>query len=220
MDITIGIVRYPSWKEPKPAFHLLARDQSGAVIGSAQYEVEGGSGRVPNDMATVRMLIAPESLGQALLWQHLLSLDLVSTVQIHDRPADELLPWLMVDARHARPSDRCDFLWLRPLDVPGLLAARRYSVPGRFGVEVRDPLGFADGRFELAGGPDAARCEPSAALADLTLDVSVLGSAYLGGYPLGMLAAAGLVAEGTPGAVAVADAMLRWPVAPWCSAWF
>jgi predicted acetyltransferase len=219
-DISMGILWYPSWKEPKPAFHVLARDGSGGVVGYAQYEVEEGPGRVADSIATVRMLVAAQPRGQALLWHHLLSLDLVTLVQIHNRPADELLPWLMVDARHAQPSNRCDFLWLRPLDVPGLLAARRYPVPGRFVVEVRDPLGLADGRFEVAGGPDAARCEPTGAPADLTLDVGVLGSAYLGGYPLGTLASAGLVEEGTPGAVAVADAMLRWPVAPWCSAWF
>jgi predicted acetyltransferase len=220
IDITMGILWYPSWKEPKPAFHVLARDQSGEVVGYAQYEVEDAPGRVPNGVAAVRLFLAADPQGQALLWQHLLSLDLVSTVQLHNRPVDELLPWLMVDARHARPADRCDFLWLRPLDVAGLLAARRYPVPGRFVVEVRDPLGLTGGRFELAGGPDAARCEPTGAPADLTLDVGVLGSAYLGGYSLGVLAAAGLVAEDTPGAVAVADAMLRWPVAPWCSTWF
>jgi predicted acetyltransferase len=219
-DIDFGILRYPSWKEPRPAFHVLARDPSGEVTGYVQYDVDDQPGRASNALVNVRMLHAvdPDALG--LLWHHLLGLDRVGTVRMEDRPADELLPWLLADPRDARPSDRCDFLWLRPLAVPGLLAARRYPVPGRLVLEVRDEGGPAAGRYELSGGPEAARCDPTGQPADLTLDVGVLGSAYLGGYPLGVLAAAGLVAESTPGAVGVADAMLRWPVAPWCSSWF
>jgi predicted acetyltransferase len=219
-DIDFGILWYPSWKEPKPAFHVLARDPSGAVTGCARYEYEDRPGRGPNGVVNVRLLLATEPAAHALLWHHLLGLDPVGCVRVEDRPADEVLPWLLVDPRHARASDRLDFLWLRPLDVPGLLAARRYPVAGRLVLEVRDEAGHGAGRFALEGGPDAARCDPTGEPADLALDVGVLGSAYLGGYPLGTLAAAGLVAERTPGAVAVADAMLRWPVAPWCSTWF
>jgi predicted acetyltransferase len=219
-DMDFGILRYPSWKEPPPAFHVLAREPSGTVIGCARYECEDRPGRESNGAVTVRLLQASGPAGYALLWDHLLGLDRMATVRIEDRPADELLPWLLVDPRHARASDRVDFLWLRPLDVPGLLAARRYPVAGRLVLEVRDEAGYGAGRFELTGGPEAARCEPTGSPADLTLDVGVLGSAYLGGYPLGTLAAAGLVAEHAPGAVVVADAMLRWPVTPWCSTWF
>jgi hypothetical protein len=39
-------------------------------------------------------------------------------------------------------------------------------------------------------------------------------------YRLRALAAAGLVDEHAPGAVARADALLAWPAAPWCATWF
>ena len=57
--------------------------------------------------------------------------------------------------------------------------------------------------------------EPGAA-ADVTLDVTELGAAYLGGTTLGELAGAGLVAEGRPGAVRQLSAALAWDPAPWC----
>jgi predicted acetyltransferase len=58
------------------------------------------------------------------------------------------------------------------------------------------------------------------ATADLTLDVGVLGSVYLGGYGVRTFAAAGLIDEHSPGAVQQADAMFRSAVTPWCSTWF
>jgi hypothetical protein len=52
------------------------------------------------------------------------------------------------------------------------------------------------------------------------LPVGVLGSVYLGGFSLALLAAASKVEERREGAVATADAMFRSPVAPWCATWF
>lgn len=220
-DVDFGIVRYPSWPEPKPAFYVVARDPAGSAIGVAQYRCEEKwEHRLPRGGATVQIFLTSEPAGESLLWHHLLSLDLVTRVRVEDRPADELVPWLLSDARHARPSDRSDFLWLRPLDVAGMLSARSYLVCGQLVIEVIDTTGLAGGRFALEGGPDGARCVPTNAPADLTLTVAALGSAYLGGYGVRTLAAAGLVDEHSTGAVSTADAMFRSPVTPWCSTWF
>ncbi|MDR0360502.1 MAG: sterol carrier protein domain-containing protein [bacterium] len=43
-----------------------------------------------------------------------------------------------------------------------------------------------------------------------------LATCYLGGNRLTVLAAAGRVTERRSGALARADAMFGWPVAPWC----
>jgi hypothetical protein len=50
--------------------------------------------------------------------------------------------------------------------------------------------------------------------------IGALGTIYLGGYNVRTLAAAGLIDEHEPGAVARADALFRSAVAPWCSSWF
>jgi hypothetical protein len=52
--------------------------------------------------------------------------------------------------------------------------------------------------------------------ADLVLDVTQLGAAYLGGTRLGALAEAGLVTELRPGAVRQLSTAMSWDPAPWC----
>jgi predicted acetyltransferase len=220
-DVTFGILAAPSWGEPKPAFYVVARDPDGSPVGFARYQIEEKwEYRRPRGRANVQALISAEPTGYALLWDHLLSLDLIASVRVEDRSADELLPWLLTDARHAQQSDRADFLWLRPLDVAAMLAARTYLLSGRLVIEVIDRAGLVGGRYALDGGPDGASCVPTGGGPDLTVEAAVLGSAYLGGHAVRTLAAAGLVEEHTKGAVAQADAMFRAPVTPWCSTWF
>lgn len=220
-DIDFGILRYPSWTEPKPAFSVVARDPAGSVTGVARYEYqEKWELRQPRGQVSVQLFLTSDPGAESLLWHHLLSLDLTASVRVGDRPVDELLPLLLTDARHAQASGRADFLWIRPLDVAGMLATRSYLVSGKVVLEVVDAAGLAGGRFALDGGSDGASCVRTTASADLTLDAATLGSAYLGGYGLRTLAAAGLVDEHSTSAVARADAMFRSPVTPWCSTWF
>lgn len=220
-DLDFGIVRPPSWSEPKPSFYAVARDPVGLATGVARYQVEGHwEHRQPQSEVTVRLFVSSDPSAECLLWYHLINLDLITRVCVKDRKVDELLPLLLVDARHAQPSDRADFLWIRPLDVAAMLSARTYLVSGQLVLEVVDAAGLAAGRFALDGGPHGASCVQTTASADLTMDPAVLGSAYLGGYGLRSLAAAGLIDEHSTGAVAKADAMFRSPVTPWCSTWF
>ncbi|MGH3722315.1 MAG: GNAT family N-acetyltransferase [Pseudonocardiaceae bacterium] len=220
-DIIFGIVPAPGCLEPKPGFYVIARNPAGSTTGVARYEyAEKWELRQPKGQVTVQLFLTADPAAESLLWQHLLNLDLTVSVRVEDRPADELLPLLLTDARHAQPSARADFLWLRPLDFAGMLSARSYLVSGQLVLEVVDAAGLAGGRFALDGGPDGAGCVRTTATADLTLDAAALGSAYLGGYGVRALAAAGLIDEHSTGAVARADAMFRSPVTPWCSTWF
>jgi predicted acetyltransferase len=220
-DLDHGIVRIPSWGDPKPAFHVVARDPAGEVVGAARYTVENKwTDRQPVGTVELQSMFTTGPQGDLLLWDHLLSLDLARTVQAGDRPVDEVLPWLLVDSRHARAGERFDALWARICDVPALLGARTYGVAGTLVLEVVDPIGFAAGRFALDGGPFGATCAPTTGSADLTIGVSALGSVLLGGYPVRTLAAAGLVDEHRPGAVARATRMFTGDRAPWCSTWF
>jgi predicted acetyltransferase len=107
--------------------------------------------------------------------------------------------------------------------VPAALARRRYSGPVDLVIEVRDEILPSNaGRWRLtttgdSGGSGlAASCVPATSAADLALDVTQLGAAYLGGTRLGALAGAGLVAELRPGAVRQLSAAMSWDPAPWC----
>jgi len=220
-DLDFGILHFPSWGEPKPAFTAVARDPDGEPVGVARYTfADKWTDRLPDGTVELRALITATPLGDALLWDHLIALDLASTVRAADRPADDVLPWLLTDARHATPSNRADFLWVRPLDVAALLTGRAYTVEEKLVLEVVDGAGFAGGRFALDTGADGVTCTTTTATADLSLGVSALGTVCLGGHRLHTLAAAGLVDEHTPDAVGRADRMFRADRAPWCSTWF
>ena len=154
------------------------------------------------------------------MWRFLAELDLVATVTAEGRPLDDLLPWLLADARVAKQTDHVDFVWVRPLDVAAALEARTYTATGRVVLEVTDPQGLANGRFALDASPDGSSCRSTDESAELTIPVRTLGTAYLGGIRLARLHRAGWLDEHVPGAVARADALLAGDVAPWCNTWF
>jgi predicted acetyltransferase len=175
----------------------------------------------PAALLTVEDLVAVTPQAYRRLWQYCCEVDLVTKVEAPDRSIDEMLPWLLADARVVRQTGRFDFVWLRMLDVGAALSTRRYPARGRIVIEVVDPLGLAGGRYTLDGGPDGATCRAApAATPDLTFGVDGLGSVYMGGWSVQTLASAGWVDEHRAGAVATADAMLHSSLTPWCSTWF
>ncbi len=128
----------------------------------------------------------------AALWQVLLGMDLFSTIESWQLPADDPLPFLLGDFRQVRTVASKDGLWLRPVNLPALLAGRRYAVDFEAVLEV------AGERVALSGGPDGAECKATERPAQLWLDRPELGSVYLGGYRLRMLHRAGLVRVDDP----------------------
>jgi predicted acetyltransferase len=143
----------------------------------------------------------------AALWQVLLGLDLFGSIQTYRMPPDDPLPHLLTDARQARTVTLADGIWVRPLEVPALLAARCYGVEVDTVLEVRDRM-FGDGRYLLQGGPDGASCARTDRAPDVTLTVDALGSSYLGGVRLAALARAGLAAAEDPAALVRLDRAL------------
>lgn len=170
----------------------------------------------PRGVVRVREVVAPDPAVARALWGVLLDLDLMARVETWLMPVDDPLLHLLVDPRAAEPR-LADNVWVRLLDVPRALEARRYAAPVDVVLEVADALLPANaGRWRLAGGPDGAAVVPTDAEPDLRLDVRSLGSAYLGGVGLTALAGAGLVTELRPGTLAAASTAFAWPVAPVC----
>jgi predicted acetyltransferase len=200
---------------------LLAEDASGPR-GYALYSgVDNWTEFLPENVLTVRELMAADHAASAALSADLLSRDLTSEFRIGRRPVDDPLLFQLADPRRTRPH-LSDALWVRIVDVPRALAGRRYAIPVDVVLQVRDEMLPANaGRWRLTttaeapGGGLAASCVPADSAADVALDVTELGAAYLGGTRLGALAGAGLV-EGQPGAVRQLSAALTWDPAPWC----
>jgi predicted acetyltransferase len=176
----------------------------------------------PEQTVTVQDLFATTAAGEAALWRFVLAMDWVQRVRTGLRAPDDVLPLLLPDPRAARTVTHADWLWIRPLDVPRMLAARSYPVAGSLVIQVRDKDGLAAGRFKLeADGPSGgtggpARCAATREEAELTLDVSELGALFLGDESAVRLAALGRLAEHREGAVERAESLFRTARRPWC----
>jgi predicted acetyltransferase len=218
-----GVDPYPDGDEEtrRKTPKVVWRDESGEVQAATSYSVEEHwEHNRPGGRLTTRPLVSATPRGSLELMRYLTEIDWVTDVTIHLRPVDEPAPLALVDGRTAYLSDRSDHLWVRLLDLPTALAARRYAAPGALVLEVSDPLGFAAGRFRLEGGPEGAECSPTDEEPDLALPVRALGAAYLGGQAWGRLAAAGWVDELRPGGLARADALFSTVRAPFCAITF
>ncbi|MEV5823826.1 GNAT family N-acetyltransferase [Micromonospora haikouensis] len=164
-------------------------------------------------VTVVDEVVAENATARLALWRLLLSLDLTRRLSYRG-PVDDPLLRLVNEPRRLEPRVS-DALWVRVVDVPAALAARRYAATVDVVVEVTDELLPENaGRWRLTGGPDGARCVPADAPADLACDVRALGELYLGGVRITTLADAGRVAELRPGALAAADPAFSWHRAP------
>jgi predicted acetyltransferase len=146
----------------------------------------------PQHSCWITDYVAVTRQAHVALWQVLLNFDLVGTIESYQIPIDDPLPHLLTNGRDMRTTALSDGVWVRPLDVPATLAARRYALEVEAVLAVRDPL-FGDRSYAVVTGPEGVECAPTDRRADLTLTVDALGSAYLGGERLTVLAAGGRV---------------------------
>lgn len=221
-DVELGLQAAPG-RPYTPHRAVVVRDGDGVVQGYARYRTKDDwANRLPNATVTVQDLHAADSQAYAALWDHLLGLDLVATVEAWGRPVDEPLPWLLTDPRRAAQVEVNDFVWSRLLDVPAALSARRY--PGRAGsvaFEVLDAQGWAAGTYRLDVGTDGVgTCVAADVAPEVSVDVAALSAAWLGDGHLPAAVLAGQVSEHAPGAVDRFAMMLRTPRAPWSCDWF
>jgi predicted acetyltransferase len=164
----------------------------------------------PNGEVQVRELVAGTPEATAALWHFLLNIDLTRKVSWWTGAADDPVLYLVNEPRQLAPT-WSDGLWVRILDLPAALGARRYACPVDVVLEVTDTrLESNAGRWRLTGGPATATCVATTGEADLALDIKELGASYLGGTSLGSLAAAGLVRELRPGALAATSPAFSW----------
>lgn len=203
--------------DDRPWFHLVHRDEAGDPDGYALYRFAKERWRdgIPDHRLDVQEIQGITPAVRFAIWRYLLDLDLVGTVRYTHAPVDDPVRWVLDDPRRLRTTSISDELWIRPLDVPALLAERRYERHGEVVLEVVDDL--AGGRFHLEVREDGVACEPSSEDPDVVLGPSELGSIFLGGVSLRDLHLAGRVDEQAGGAVDRTDALFRTRRAPFTS---
>jgi predicted acetyltransferase len=168
----------------------------------------------PGGEVRVNEVIATSTEAYTAIWRFLLTVDLTRTTEAWCISVDEPLFFLVNEPRRLN-ARIADGLWLRILDVPQALAARRYATDIDVVIEVTDHLIPTNaGRFRLIGSAESASCVSTADEPDLRCDVRALGAAYLGGTPLTALAVGGLVEEVRPGSLDPVSTAFGWHRAP------
>ncbi|MEU7869465.1 GNAT family N-acetyltransferase [Dactylosporangium sp. NPDC049140] len=197
---------------------VLYENADGVVEGFARFRIgPGWDDNGPKQEVNVIEVVAGTPAAYAEIYRFLLRIDLARTLVQGCTSADDPL-FHLVDEPRQLGAKAGDGLWLRIIDVPRALTARRYAAPLDVVFEVTDALvpGNA-GRWRLRAGAGGAlvTCTPADGEPDFTLGITELGAAYLGGTRLGALHLAGRIDERRPGAVAAASTAFGWPVAPY-----
>ncbi|WP_223256584.1 GNAT family N-acetyltransferase [Micromonospora endophytica] len=168
----------------------------------------------PKSVTTVDEVVASNPVAYRAIWRMLLSIDLTRQLSCQRVAPDEPLLRLVNEPRQLR-AQLVDALWVRVVNVPAALAARRYATDIDVVIEVTDDLLPENtGRWRLLGGPKTATCTPATGPADLACDVRCLGELFLGGASLTALADAGRVRELHPGTLTPATPAFTWHRAP------
>ena len=207
-----------AWREGSSEQYLAVyEDAGGRAQGVAQYRVKSAwTDNQADGTLTIQRLVGVTQQATAALWRYCLDVDLMTRVTARQRRVDDPVRYLLRDPRAALVK-LFDSLWLRLLDVPAALAGRRYLVPGKLTLEVRDAFcPWNQGRYRLETSGGAASCEPSEEEPDLVISAEDLAALYLGGTTATTLADAGRLEGRSRGAIERADTLFQSERTPWC----
>jgi predicted acetyltransferase len=199
-----------------PLFRAVWEDDDGPEA-YALYRIRGSWDEgVPGGKLQIREAAGTTPQATREIWRFLLGVDLVKQVEAFALPPDHPLFLSVTEPRRLK-SVAGDGLWVRLLDLETALAARAYGADGSVVFEVRDAFcDWNDGTWRLDVESGEASVTRTDGEPELHLDVSDLGSAYLGGFTFSSLQRARRVEELVEGAVERADSLFRTAAQPWC----
>src|SRR3954451_15317889 len=172
----LRVTRVPDTEKDNPSRYVVLEEE-GDVRGYAIFKSDMKFGRgVPASTLNVREAIGTTPQATAEIWRFLLDIDWQATITTSLLPPDHPLFLLLANPRRA-DYKLIDGLWVRLVDVGAALSGRAYAGSGSVVFEVRDAVcPWNEGRWRVSA-EGATRTDDDA---DIALDVSTLGSAYLG----------------------------------------
>lgn len=185
--------------------------RDGALAGYATFRATEKWG----ETVMIHEIVSDDSAVDRRLVQALVDIDLVKTLTYGWSHPRDPLPLSLVDPRAVTIKETEDGIWLRILHLPNALRQRGWDADGEVVLDVRDPMGFADGRWKLTvsnSTADVARlpaAEPVGPAAEpveapvVSMGVDVLALLYFGDRTVAECSDAGLVSGN---AQAIADA--------------
>jgi predicted acetyltransferase len=215
--------RSKNWWEARRLFDDPARrrggpknrallELDGKPAGYAIYHVKqdwaAGSSTGAVDIVEV---VTPTPEAARELWRWLFDFDWTSEFQANLLPRDHELFVLVAEPRRLKFMVN-DGVWVRLIDVGQALSARTYN-DGEIVLDVDDAfLPENAGRWRVT----SSGAERTDHAADLHLDITGLGSVYLGGFTFGELVRGSRARELRDGAADRADALFHTVIEPWC----
>jgi predicted acetyltransferase len=217
--------RNKAWWETRRLHDDPAR-RRGGPLSRALLELDGEPAgyalyRVAQDWAagsssgsvTITEVVTPTPQATRELWRWLLDFDWTSRFVAGLLPIDHELFLLLAEPRRMNFAVN-DGVWVRILDMQAALSARSYAGDGEIVLDVTDALLPENtGRWRVS----AASVERTEAVADIRLDVTAVGSVYLGGFTFAKLVRSFRAEELTDGAAERGDVLFATSVAPWCA---
>jgi predicted acetyltransferase len=181
---------------------------AGYAIYAVKQDWESGASAGAVDIIEV---VTPTPEAARELWRWLLDFDWTSQFRANLLPLDHELFMLLAEPRRMQFRIN-DGVWVRLIDVGQALSARTYN-DGVIVLDIDDALLPENaGRWRVTSS-GAERTDDAA---DLHLDITGVGSVYLGGFTFGELVRGSRAHEFTDGAADRADALFRTNIEPWC----
>jgi predicted acetyltransferase len=193
--------------------HRALLELDGEPAGYAIYYVKqdwmGGSTK---GVVTITEVVAPTPEAARELWRWLFDFDWTSEFSADLLPLDHELFMLLAEPRRMQFTVN-DGVWVRLIDVGAALSARSYN-DGEIVLEIEDAfLPENAGRWRIT----PAGAERTDDAADIRLDVTGVGTVYLGGFSFRDLVRGSRAQELTEHAATRADALFHTDREPWCA---
>lgn len=198
---------------------FVVAERDGEPVGYVIFRLVTPDGWEEGTTQIIELIAADDQVRRGL-WNFVTNVDLFRHVSWFNAPVDEPM---LVEADRFRAVTRSviDAVWVRPLDLPALLSARRYDRDGVVGFAVTDRFGPTEGRYrlEVVGGVGACHRIDGAAAdsgsGEVALSVEDLGRLVMGGGSAVALERAGRI-EGSAQSVATLHDLLATRNQPHC----
>ena len=208
-------------RKGKTKRRYVVHDGPSGVDGYASYRNQSGESDDGHANGTVHVieLIAANPRAEASLWSYLTRVDMAPNIDSWNNPINTTLPYMVREPRRVRTTRVMDTLWIRILDVEAALSGRTYEEDGSISVTLTDSFRpETSGSFRLTVVGGTATVERSDA-GDLTMDIDVLGAAFLGGADAMAYARAGRI-TGSESDVTTFHRLFRTAEPPWIDSVF
>ena len=192
------------------AVHTSEHNDPDGYVAYRIKELEGHAG--PRNEVHVEQLVGVRPAVEMELWRFVCSIDLATSAHATVSPADPIR-MAFEDARAVATTAIRDHLWVRPLDLAAVYAARRYERDGEIVIGSVDwEFPANTGQFRLTVRDGVAEVVRTDDPPTASADIASWGALLLGGVSASDLR---LVGRLTGDAESV-DSLVRTAQLPWC----